>query len=355
MAMPSRQYTAGSGYRYGFNGKENDNDVKGVGNQQDYGMRIYDPRVGRFLSVDPLTKDFAELTPYQFASNTPVKATDIDGLESSWVPPGQTIRYDQIRSRPDALNQTATVQLKAQQQQQISVINHRTQAAALSKPKSVLSATDTSPGANMRKEGFRQQAAMAKNVGQAMQTPEGQAGMGLAGAMYSAAETPVRIADRGYGIYEGIQDRNGWQIAGNSLGLALELSPFLMKGAKVSGSGPAAGVIEVSSNVKSVKAFLNYDPVGSVEFVFDASANTFLVGKPKLNLGGSPHQQLVKAGGMESNNVVGGMFKRGQNGEILTNEYSGHYHQNWTPELRKKFQSFLEERTKAKVNHTPGM
>ncbi len=45
-------------YRYGFNGKENDNEVKGSGNQQDYGMRIYDPRVGRFLSVDPMTKNY---------------------------------------------------------------------------------------------------------------------------------------------------------------------------------------------------------------------------------------------------------------------------------------------------------
>lgn len=42
---------AGEGiYRYGFNGKENDNEVKGEGNQQDYGMRIYDPRLGKFLS-----------------------------------------------------------------------------------------------------------------------------------------------------------------------------------------------------------------------------------------------------------------------------------------------------------------
>jgi RHS repeat-associated protein len=68
-------------YRYGFNGKENDNEIKGDGNQQDYGMRIYDPRVGRFLSVDPIQKKFPELTPYQFASNSPVGAIDLDGLE----------------------------------------------------------------------------------------------------------------------------------------------------------------------------------------------------------------------------------------------------------------------------------
>ena len=56
--MPGRRYSAGSQYRYGFNGKENDNEVKGEGNQQDYGMRIYDPRLGRFLSVDPLARDY---------------------------------------------------------------------------------------------------------------------------------------------------------------------------------------------------------------------------------------------------------------------------------------------------------
>jgi RHS repeat-associated protein len=68
-------------YRYGFNGKENDNEVKGVGDQQDYGKRIYDPRVGRFLSVDPITGKYPELTPYQFASNTPIQAIDLDGME----------------------------------------------------------------------------------------------------------------------------------------------------------------------------------------------------------------------------------------------------------------------------------
>jgi uncharacterized protein RhaS with RHS repeats len=58
--------------------------VKGEGNQQDYGMRIYDPRVGRFLSVDPIMKEYPELTPYQFASNTPIWATDLDGLEAKF-------------------------------------------------------------------------------------------------------------------------------------------------------------------------------------------------------------------------------------------------------------------------------
>jgi len=78
--MPGRIFNLG-GYRYGFNGKENDNEVKGDGNQQDYGMRIYDPRIGKFLSVDPLTKDYAYYTPYAFAGNMPIEAIDLDGSE----------------------------------------------------------------------------------------------------------------------------------------------------------------------------------------------------------------------------------------------------------------------------------
>lgn len=82
MLMPERTYSnGGAKYRYGFNGKENDNEVKGEGNQQDYGMRIYDSRIAKFLSVDPITAQYPELTPYQFASNSPISGIDLDGLE----------------------------------------------------------------------------------------------------------------------------------------------------------------------------------------------------------------------------------------------------------------------------------
>jgi len=81
MVLPGRSYSSGNSYRYGFNGKENDNEVKGTGNQYDYGFRIYDPRIGRFLSVDPLDKDYPWYTPYQFAGNKPTRFIDLDGAE----------------------------------------------------------------------------------------------------------------------------------------------------------------------------------------------------------------------------------------------------------------------------------
>jgi len=66
-------------YRYGFNGKEKDDEVKGSGNSLDYGARIYDPRLGRWLAVDPLAVKYPFASPYNFALNTPIQAKDPDG------------------------------------------------------------------------------------------------------------------------------------------------------------------------------------------------------------------------------------------------------------------------------------
>jgi RHS repeat-associated protein len=69
-------------YRYGFNGKELDQDgMGGGGSTYDYGFRIYNPALGKFLSVDPLIQSYPWYTPYQFAGNTPIGAIDLDGLE----------------------------------------------------------------------------------------------------------------------------------------------------------------------------------------------------------------------------------------------------------------------------------
>ncbi|WP_422103861.1 polymorphic toxin-type HINT domain-containing protein [Winogradskyella sp.] len=80
--MPNRHGSTDT-YRYGFNGKEKDDEVKGEGLQVDYGFRIYDPRLGKFLSMDPLTSNYPWFTPYQYAGNKPIKFKDLDGLEEA--------------------------------------------------------------------------------------------------------------------------------------------------------------------------------------------------------------------------------------------------------------------------------
>jgi RHS repeat-associated protein len=83
MLISDRSFNSG-GSRYGYNGKENDNEVKGInGSQIDYGFRIYDPRIGKFLSVDPLTKSYPSHSPYAYAMNRPIDGIDLDGKEWS--------------------------------------------------------------------------------------------------------------------------------------------------------------------------------------------------------------------------------------------------------------------------------
>ncbi len=59
--------------------------MKGIGEQIDYGKRIYDPRVGRFLSVDPLMARYPWNSPYSFAENDVMRAIDLDGAEHKIV------------------------------------------------------------------------------------------------------------------------------------------------------------------------------------------------------------------------------------------------------------------------------
>lgn len=84
LTMPLRGSGDTKNYPFGFNGKEKDDNVKNWGRQINYGTRIYDPRVGRFLSVDPLQKQYASLTPYQFSSNSPIANVDVDGKEAKY-------------------------------------------------------------------------------------------------------------------------------------------------------------------------------------------------------------------------------------------------------------------------------
>ena len=77
--MPSRNYSTDK-YRYGFNGKEKDKDLNSL-TAYDYGFRIYNPAIGKFLSVDPLAKSYPWNSVYAFAENNPIGCLDLDGLE----------------------------------------------------------------------------------------------------------------------------------------------------------------------------------------------------------------------------------------------------------------------------------
>jgi len=66
-------------YRYGINGMEKDDNIKGTGNSYDYGARMYDSRLGRWLSIDLLFAKRPFLTPYSYVGNSPLLNHELDG------------------------------------------------------------------------------------------------------------------------------------------------------------------------------------------------------------------------------------------------------------------------------------
>lgn len=81
MIMPGRS-TGNRTYRYGYQGMESDDDaVSGDDNEYTTDFRQYDPRVGRWMSIDPMETKFAGYSPYNAMLNNPVTLYDASGAD----------------------------------------------------------------------------------------------------------------------------------------------------------------------------------------------------------------------------------------------------------------------------------
>ncbi len=69
-------------YRFSFNGKEKIDEINGSGNDLDFGARIFDSRLGKWLSVDARFAKYPDLSPYVFSENNPLIMVDIGGDSS---------------------------------------------------------------------------------------------------------------------------------------------------------------------------------------------------------------------------------------------------------------------------------
>jgi len=87
-------------YRYSFQGQEKDDEIKGIGNSLEYRYRVYDSRLGKFLSIDPLFKSYAWNSPYAFCENRVIDGVDLEGLEyvsyTITVVDGQTTEISKV-------------------------------------------------------------------------------------------------------------------------------------------------------------------------------------------------------------------------------------------------------------------
>jgi RHS repeat-associated protein len=68
---------------------ELDNEVKGNGNSYTTEFRQYDPRLGRWLSLDPLMSMFPDMSPYVAFDNNPILFIDPYGLASGTGGPNE--------------------------------------------------------------------------------------------------------------------------------------------------------------------------------------------------------------------------------------------------------------------------
>jgi RHS repeat-associated protein len=75
-------------YRYGFQGQERDDEVKGEGNSYNYKYRMQDVRLGRFFAVDPLAPKYPHNSPYAFSENRVLDGVELEGLEYYYNPNG---------------------------------------------------------------------------------------------------------------------------------------------------------------------------------------------------------------------------------------------------------------------------
>ena len=83
--IPDRQWYANNdsnGFVNGFNGMRYDHEINGVGNSLDFGARIYDSRLGRWLAIDPKSAMYAGYSAYHFGYCNPIIVVDPNGEEN---------------------------------------------------------------------------------------------------------------------------------------------------------------------------------------------------------------------------------------------------------------------------------
>jgi RHS repeat-associated protein len=321
---------------YQFNGKENQLDLGLNWNHQDW--RFLDYQIGRWHVVDPEIENGQESWgPYAFGFDNAVRYADADGRCPGGCPP--------VGSVAGLLYNTVVGT-------GVSLVNASIMTIPGADAVTTLTMGGTfraSLGGNGEVSyGIRPTATSLSSL--ASNTVSDALDNGMAAlTVFSAGEAAPMGGSLRMGagmLFEQASVKVGTNAAAQE-GKAL-----------LQGSGPVKGVLEVSDNVKSVKAFNNYNPKerpnvgmpkGTTEFVFDHSNNRFATGNAKGS--GSPHQKLGQAIGAQPKNLVGGTMSQTST-VISTDEYSGHYGANWTPDIRQQFQSYMENKTGKTVDHT---
>ena len=125
MLVPNRHGSSNS-YRYGFQGQEKDDELKGEGNSLNYTFRMHDPRVGRFFAVDPMASIYPWNSPYAFSENRVIDATELEGMETRKIHELKTVAIayrESIEITKAQLKSANDVSLKKQLKRKLEIQN----------------------------------------------------------------------------------------------------------------------------------------------------------------------------------------------------------------------------------------
>jgi len=323
IASPISSYR--DGYRYGFNGKEQDKETTNT-TTYDYGFRIYNPALGRFLSVDPLSNQYPFYTPYQFAGNTPIMAIDLDGLEiwavnpstgetaagplympnyskeKGWVSgrfaskPAPPIPQPQTQKGPTLqVASESTAQGKVQIQTKIAL------SKTAPKPKMANQTTVSAVSYVEKAEMERQEIKRSFNERMEGATMDQFAAQQILMTANTGAEYLKMTISHGVEVYEGVTEGDYWKATKNSAFLALDIAPFVPLKGMGALSAAERGI------VKEADAIL-----GAAEFETLRAAQksgTFA----EVTIGG---RKIIYEPGLPSS----GFTLMGENGFVLGNE-----------------------------------
>ncbi|WP_444626862.1 polymorphic toxin type 8 domain-containing protein [Flavobacterium columnare] len=129
--VPNR-HGSSTAYRYGFQGQEKDDELKGEGNSLNYTFRMHDPRIGRFFTTDPLAPLYPWNSPYAFSENRVIDGVELEGAEWKDVTLHLKGNTDLLGGEPDEfyvvktdvdIKQNVTIK-RGNQEYAVTVVNY---------------------------------------------------------------------------------------------------------------------------------------------------------------------------------------------------------------------------------------
>ena len=304
--------------------------------------RLYDPLIGRHTSADPTVPDPEDqqaLNRYSYVLNNALVFVDPSGLQARALDTAQTRRANYLGS--------------------VCLFGPRHDCGDKNLPP--WSSQGSLPDASSDDA--------QKGVGESVAKIGQQVGSAIRG-WWESSKAGFQSATLGETIFDkvlpAIPGAGGVEAAGVGMigkvaaateaeaaaaRIASGMEAAAAKGAAAwKGAGPIPGTFGVGPGTESVKGLQNFFPRrGNVEFIFDPATSTFVVGNGTMK-----HSALASSISADTNRVVGGIFSRGSNGSMLTNEASGHFWQNWNPQVRQQFADFMNSKGLSIV-HREGM